>query len=95
LSQSNYLRKRESLIQQGKEANQTRCNLDRGIDSRIYAQMQGAWGMWPGMATYYERHGRSHTYDPDLKATLDAASLTTQGREVETTWTLGVNSRDA
>ena len=69
--------------------------LDRGIDSRIYEQAIGAWGMWPGIATYYERHGRSHTYDPDLKTTLDAAFLASQGREVETTWVLGVNNGDS
>jgi len=69
--------------------------LDRGIDSRIYEQSMAAWVMWPGMATYYERYGRNHTYHPDLKTTLDAAFLATQGREVETTWTFGVNSRDS
>ena len=69
--------------------------LDRGIDSRIYEQSRGAWTMWPGMATYYERFGRSHTYDPDLKTIFDTAFLAARGREVETTWTLGVNSRDS
>ena len=69
--------------------------LDRGIDSRIYEQSRGAMVNWPGIATYYERFGRSHTYDPDLKTTLDAAFLAACGREVQTTWTLGVNSRDS
>ena len=70
-------------------------SLDSGIDSRIYEQSRGAWVNWPGMATYYERHGRSHTYDSELRTTLDAAFRVTQGREVETNWTLGVNSRDS
>ena len=64
--------------------------LDRGIDSRVRAQAVGAMTMWPGVATYYERYGRSHTYDPDLRTVLDSVFHETQGREVELTWRWGL-----
>ena len=63
--------------------------LDRGIGSRIRAQSVGSWKMWPGLATYYERYGRSHTYDPGLKSILDTAFLEVFDREVETNWHFG------
>ena len=46
--------------------------------------------MWPGMGAYYERYGRSHTYDPGLKTILDDAFLEVFGREVDGAWDLGV-----
>ena len=64
--------------------------LDRGVDSRIKAQSVGAWKMWPGMGTYYERYGRSHSYDPDLRTILDDAFLEVFGREVDGAWDFGV-----
>ncbi|MBI64189.1 MAG: hypothetical protein CL778_02790 [Chloroflexi bacterium] len=66
-----------------------------GGASRIEVQNQVAWRQWPGVATYYERFGRQHTYDSDLRQLLDRVFLETQGREVETTWALGVNNRDS
>jgi hypothetical protein len=45
---------------------------------------------WPGVATYYERYGRSHTYDPNLKALLDPVFRETQDREVDTSRHWGV-----
>ena len=68
--------------------------LDRGIDSRIYEQSKGAWNNWPGLAIYYERFGRSHTYDPDLRILLDRAFEDTQGRKVDKNWVLGVKHED-
>ena len=64
--------------------------LDRGIDSRVRAQSIGFWTISPGMATYYERFGRSHTFDPELKALLDSAFLELFGREVDTSWHFGM-----
>ena len=64
--------------------------LDRGVDSRIKAQAIGSWEMWPGMGTYYERYGRSHSYDPGLRSILDDAFLEVFGREVDTSWQWGV-----
>ena len=66
-----------------------------GGASRIEVQNQVAWRQWPGVATYYERFGRQHTYDSDLRQLLDRVFLETQGREIETTWALGVNNRDS
>ena len=66
--------------------------LDHGVDSRIIAQTRGSWKMYPGMATYYERYGRSHTYDPDLKLLLDLVFHETQGREVDGAWDFGVKA---
>tara|TARA_Y100001970_G_scaffold150508_1_gene184517 strand:- start:605 stop:1129 length:525 start_codon:yes stop_codon:yes gene_type:complete len=64
--------------------------LDRGVASRIQAQTTGAYKQWPGIATYYERYGRSHTYNPDLRALLDEVFLEQFGREVDTRWEWGV-----
>ena len=64
--------------------------LDRGRDSRVRAQSIGFWTISPGMATYYERFGRSHTFDPELKALLDSAFLELFGREVDTSWHFGM-----
>ena len=64
--------------------------LDRGVASRIQAQTNGGWKQWPGLATYYERYGRSHTYDPDLRSLLDSVFFERFGREVDTTWDWGV-----
>ena len=64
--------------------------LDRGITSRVEAQAIGAWTMWPGVATFYERYGRSQTYDPALIELFDSAFLKTQDREVDTSWHWGV-----
>ena len=63
--------------------------LDRGVASRIQAQTDAGWKTWPGLATYYERYGRSHTYNPDLRALYDSAFLDRFGREVDTTWYWG------
>ena len=64
--------------------------LDRGIDSRVQTQSLAFWTVYPGMATYYERYGRSHTFDPELKALLDSAFLELFGREVDTSWHFGM-----
>ena len=64
--------------------------LDRGIDSRVQTQSLAFWTVFPGMATYYERFGRSHTFDPELKALLDSAFLELFGREVDTSWHFGM-----
>ena len=64
--------------------------LDRGVASRIHAQTNGGWKQWPGLATYYERYGRSHTYNPELRSLLDEVFLEQFGREVDTTWEWGV-----
>ena len=64
--------------------------LDRGIASRAKAQAVGAMTQWPGVATYYERYGRSHTYDPNLKALLDSVFCETQDRDVDKSWQWGV-----
>jgi len=64
--------------------------LDRGVASRIEAQTNGGWKQWPGLATYYERYGRSHTYNPDLRSLLDGVFIERFGREVDTTWNWGV-----
>ena len=64
--------------------------LDRGIDSRVQTQSLAFWTVFPGMATYYERFGRSHTFDPELKALLDSAVLELFGRDVDTSWHFGM-----
>jgi len=64
--------------------------LDRGVDSRIKAQSVGAWRQWPGMGIYYERYGRSHSYDPGLRVILDDAFREVFGREVDTSWHFGM-----
>ena len=64
--------------------------LDRGVASRIQAQTDSCWKIWPGMATYYERFGRSHTYNPDLRSLFDSVFIDRFGREVDTTWDWGV-----
>tara|TARA_Y100001936_G_scaffold46801_1_gene45551 strand:+ start:147 stop:665 length:519 start_codon:yes stop_codon:yes gene_type:complete len=64
--------------------------LDRGVDSRIKAQSVGAWRQWPGMGIYYERYGRSHSYDPGLRVVLDDAFREVFGREVDTSWHFGM-----
>ena len=64
--------------------------LDRGVASRIHAQITGGWKSWPGMAAYYEQYGRSHTYNPDVRALLDSIFLEQFGREIDTTWDWGV-----
>ena len=64
--------------------------LDRGVASRIEAQTTGSYKQWPGIATYYERYGRSHTYNPELRSLLDAVFLREFGREVDTSWHWGV-----
>ena len=64
--------------------------LDRGVESRLRVQTEGTWTSWPGMATYYEQYGRSHTYNPDLMALYDSIFLEQFGREIDTTWHWGV-----
>ena len=64
--------------------------LDRGVASRIEAQTTGSYKQWPGLATYYERYGRSHTYNPELRSLLDAVFSREFGREVDTSWHWGV-----
>ena len=64
--------------------------LDRGVASRIEAQTTGSYKQWPGLATYYERYGRSHTYNPELRSLLDAVFSREFGREVDTSWQWGV-----
>ena len=63
--------------------------LDRGVASRIEAQTTGSYKQWPGLATYYERYGRSHTYNPELRSLLDAVFSREFGREIDTTWDWG------
>ena len=63
--------------------------LDRGVASRIHAQTAGGWKSWPGLAIYYEQFGRSHTYNPDLRALFDSIFLEQFGREIDTTWDWG------
>ena len=57
--------------------------LDRGVDSRIKAQLAIRWSQRPGQAAYYEKYGRSHTYDPALRTILDEVFLETQGRVIQ------------
>ena len=64
--------------------------LDRGVASRIQAQTDAGWKTWPGLATYYERYGRGHTYNPELRSLLDGVFNDRFGREVDTTWDWGV-----
>ena len=63
--------------------------LDRGIESRLRAQSLGFWTIYPGIGTYYERYGRSHTFDPEMRAIIDSAFHDHFGREVETNWHFG------
>ena len=64
--------------------------LDRGVESRLRVQTEGTWKSWPGMAAYYEQYGRSHTYNPDVRALLDSIFLEKFGREIDTTLNWGV-----
>ena len=64
--------------------------LDHGVESRLRVQTEGTWKSWPGMATYYEQYGRSHTYNPDLMALYDSIFLEQFGIEIDTTWHWGV-----
>ena len=63
--------------------------LDRGIDSRLEAQTKGMWTMNPGMATYYERYGRTITFDPEMRGVLDSVFIEVNGREVDTNYQFG------
>jgi hypothetical protein len=75
---------------QGVNAQAGHEGLDRGVASRLQAQTAGGWKAWPGMGIYYEQFGRSHTYNPDLRALFDSVFLERFGREIDTTWEWGV-----
>ena len=78
------------LMLQSVNAQSGHEGLDRGVESRLRVQTEGTWTSWPGMADYYEQYGRSHTYNPTMRALLDSIFLEKFGREIDTTFNWGV-----
>ena len=67
-------------------------SLVGGTENRLKTAARMGWSDWPGMATYYERYGREHTYDKQLRSIYDEVFIETQGRKVIDNWRLTVKN---